>query len=79
MYLEQVNDKNKKIWIGYARGNDHLVGINKNDIGSTVLYGGPIVDPRGDERSLYLKSYTSETGSITAKEHTFTLIWKTSL
>lgn len=75
MYLEQVNNKNKKIWIGYVRGNEHLMGKNGKDIGSTLLYGGPVVDFKSAERDQYLISYRSSTGFIAGQEHTFTVIW----
>lgn len=76
MYLEQVNNPNKKIFIGYARGNDALVGKNGQDIGSRTLYGGPILDSKEPERSHYLKSLKSNVNGFTNEEHTFTLIWK---
>jgi hypothetical protein len=74
MYLEQVNDPKKKIWIGYARGNNKLLANNQEDIGGNLLFGGPVLDPEEPHRSQYLKS-TRNSKPFTSQMHTFVVLW----
>nr|BAG14263.1 GNBP1 [Tenebrio molitor] len=74
MYLEQVNDPKKKIWIGYARGNNKLLANNQEDIGGNLLFGGPVLDPEEPHRSQYLKS-TRNSKPFTSQMHTLVVLW----
>ncbi|XP_030756018.1 beta-1,3-glucan-binding protein-like [Sitophilus oryzae] len=74
IYLEDIEDLSKKIWISYARGNEELTGNNGDDIGGKLLFGGPVVDPLEPKKSRYLKTYRNNQ-FIGNEMHTFSLRW----
>ncbi|CAG9855839.1 unnamed protein product [Phyllotreta striolata] len=73
IYLEDEN--NQKLIIAYARGNTVLLGNDaSNDLGGTLLFGGPIVNDREPERSSHLSSYKTPT-PLSYNFHTYKLKW----
>lgn len=78
LYLEQSTDPRRKLWIAYARGNNKLLANNGEDIGGTLLFGGPVLDPEEPSRSQYLKT-KRENKPFSAEMHTYTVIWEPSI
>ncbi|XP_030756469.1 beta-1,3-glucan-binding protein-like [Sitophilus oryzae] len=74
IYLEDIDDLSKRMWIAYARGNEELTTDDGKDIGGRVLYGGPVVEPVEPGRSRYLSTY-KHIDFIGNEMHTFTLRW----
>ncbi|XP_025830503.1 beta-1,3-glucan-binding protein 1-like isoform X2 [Agrilus planipennis] len=77
VHLEPVNSNNNlpMIWIAFSRGNDRLYGAGGNDLGSRLLFGGPIFDHSEPGRSRFLRTVRSDTPFF--KEfHTYKLVWK---
>lgn len=75
IYLEQMEDPRKKIFIAYARGNDQLLSNSQEDVGGSLLFGGPVLQPDEPNRSRYLRSIR-EKQPYTREQHTYSIIWK---
>lgn len=63
------------IWLAYVRGNDRLQGKNGEDIGSRILFGGPVLNPREPERSQNLRSKSSA-DPFNSDTHTYRCKWE---
>ncbi|XP_060535531.1 beta-1,3-glucan-binding protein-like isoform X2 [Cylas formicarius] len=74
IYLEDIQDPKRKIWIAYARGNELLTGGNGDDLGGKLLFGGPVVSPLEPNRSRYLSSYRNAQ-PLANEMHTYKLTW----
>lgn len=75
MSLSTKYNLNSTIWIAYARGNDHLTGKDNSDIGSRLLFAGPIANPSEPERSTDLRSKSS-TIPFTRDMHVYSVKWE---
>nr|CAI5837245.1 unnamed protein product [Callosobruchus analis] len=64
VYLEEADDTkafNKRILVAYSRGNLHFSGTDGINIGTYMLFGGPMASPQEPEKSRLLSSYRSDT------------------
>ncbi|XP_044766423.1 beta-1,3-glucan-binding protein 1-like [Coccinella septempunctata] len=75
IYLESSKNKSKKIWIAYARGNQHLYGNGGDDIGGTLLFGGPSLTFAEPERSKYLSTSRGKKPFV-EDFHVYSVVWK---
>ncbi|KAJ3661452.1 hypothetical protein Zmor_005847 [Zophobas morio] len=75
VYLEQVNNPRRKLWIAYARGNDKLLANNDEDIGGSLLFSGPVLHHQEPERSQYLKTKRADK-PFTSEIHRYIVTWE---
>ncbi|KAK9891872.1 hypothetical protein WA026_017358 [Henosepilachna vigintioctopunctata] len=75
IYLQSSLNPVKKIWVAYARGNEHLIGNSGDDLGGNLLFGGPIINVTEPERSRYLSS-TRAKNVFSSDYHTYSVIWE---
>lgn len=64
-----------KIWIAYARGNNELTGDGGDDIGSKMLFGGPVLDYKEPKRSSLLKTFYGNE-PMNDQFHNYSLLWE---
>lgn len=70
--LVSVKKANVKIIIALARGNDQLTTSNGEDIGSRVLYGGPILNMQEIDTLLHVFNATEP---FNVKMRTYSCVW----
>ncbi|XP_045462189.1 uncharacterized protein LOC123672218 [Harmonia axyridis] len=75
IYLESSTNKSKKIWIAYARGNQHLYGNGGEDIGGTLLFGGPMLTFNEPDRSKHLSSSRGRR-PFSESFHKYSVLWE---
>ncbi|KAK9891870.1 hypothetical protein WA026_017356 [Henosepilachna vigintioctopunctata] len=75
IYLQSSQNPSKKIWIAYARGNSHLIGNDGDDLGGSLLFGGPVFNESEPERSKHLKS-TKAKKIFGDEYHKYSVIWE---
>lgn len=72
--LVSIKNPNVSITLAYVRGNDRLIGPDNFDIGSRLLYGGPILNPLEPLRSKEIRSVNSSV-AFNINRHVFSVIW----
>lgn len=68
-------DNSPKVWIAYSRGNKVLKGNGPEDLGSRLIFGGPVVYPTEPIRSKFLSSNYGRS-PYSDDFHIYTLDWR---
>ncbi|XP_018563504.1 beta-1,3-glucan-binding protein 1 [Anoplophora glabripennis] len=76
IYLE--DPQRRRILIAYTRGNKHLTGDAGDDLGNSLLFGGPVRQHNEPARSINLKSY-AHNAPLSESSHTYRLRWTSNL
>ncbi|KAJ8911425.1 hypothetical protein NQ315_005958 [Exocentrus adspersus] len=72
IYLE--DSQGKRILIAYTRGNKQLTGNAGDDLGNSLLFGGPVSNHKEPARSSKLSSYLHN-APLSQSSHTYKLRW----
>ncbi|KAL3274974.1 hypothetical protein HHI36_019749 [Cryptolaemus montrouzieri] len=75
IYLESASLPIRRVWIAYARGNERLIGNGGEDLGGSLLFGGPIFNFSEPERSKYLSSKKSNE-TFSNSFHIYSIVWE---
>ena len=75
--IPQDSSPYPKIILAYARGNKQLKLGNDEDIGGSLLFGGPCYDKYEPKRSQYLHSHRNSV-PLSQEMHIYTITWSPS-
>lgn len=76
IYLE--DQQGRRILIAYTRGNKHLKGNAGDDLGNSLLFGGPVKEHSEPARSSKLKSFVPS-APLSESSHIYRLRWTSNL